>query len=271
MKKLAAAALAGSRLASTPRAGRRSVRNRRAADVDRARRRANRWSRSARTGTSAAMSAPASTTRRRSRLPRISAPPPGNAATPISADLGANGYSTNFTVDHRLWLSFQQLLPPRRRIRLSHRPGRFEYDHRRLPLQSHRADQSDAGRRRASTSSSAISTTRRTPATASSKSRNSNNMGLTNGYVDLGTYWGVTPYVGAGVGVNANTMSGNLAYFQTLERRDIRRQPDADRNLSADLDRPIRQCDQPEAEHRLHTSKTGTGRSARRNIPPPGR
>ena len=42
-----------------------------------------------------------------------------------------------------------------------------------------------------------------------------NNAGLVNGYVDLGTYWGITPYFGAGAGLNVNTISGSLNYFQT--------------------------------------------------------
>jgi opacity protein-like surface antigen len=33
-------------------------------------------------------------------------------------------------------------------------------------------------------------------------------VGLVNGYVDLGTFWGVTPYIGAGVGVAHNRLSG---------------------------------------------------------------
>jgi opacity protein-like surface antigen len=31
-------------------------------------------------------------------------------------------------------------------------------------------------------------------------------------YVDLGTYWGFTPYVGAGAGLNANTISGSTTF-----------------------------------------------------------
>jgi opacity protein-like surface antigen len=33
-------------------------------------------------------------------------------------------------------------------------------------------------------------------------------IGMVNGYVDLGTWWCVTPFVGAGVGVAANSLSG---------------------------------------------------------------
>jgi opacity protein-like surface antigen len=42
-----------------------------------------------------------------------------------------------------------------------------------------------------------------------------NNMFLGNAYVDLGNYYGVTPYIGAGAGLNINTSSGSLDYFET--------------------------------------------------------
>ena len=42
-----------------------------------------------------------------------------------------------------------------------------------------------------------------------------NNMALANGYIDMGTYWGVTPYVGAGAGVNVQSTSGSLSFFET--------------------------------------------------------
>ena len=42
-----------------------------------------------------------------------------------------------------------------------------------------------------------------------------NNTFLANGYVDLGTYAGFTPYVGGGLGFNVNTMSGSLNYYET--------------------------------------------------------
>jgi opacity protein-like surface antigen len=39
-----------------------------------------------------------------------------------------------------------------------------------------------------------------------------NNLALGSAYFDLGTYWGFTPYVGAGVGLNANTISGTTTF-----------------------------------------------------------
>ena len=35
---------------------------------------------------------------------------------------------------------------------------------------------------------------------------------LAAAYLDLGNYWGVTPYVGGGVGLNADMISGNVGY-----------------------------------------------------------
>jgi opacity protein-like surface antigen len=42
-----------------------------------------------------------------------------------------------------------------------------------------------------------------------------NNMLLANAFVDLGTFWGITPYVGGGLGANLNTLSGSLVYNET--------------------------------------------------------
>ena len=39
-----------------------------------------------------------------------------------------------------------------------------------------------------------------------------NNLALANAYVDLGTYWILSPYIGAGFGLNVNTISGSLEY-----------------------------------------------------------
>ena len=39
-----------------------------------------------------------------------------------------------------------------------------------------------------------------------------NNVLLANAYVDLGNYWGFTPYLGAGAGLNVNSISGSATY-----------------------------------------------------------
>jgi opacity protein-like surface antigen len=40
-----------------------------------------------------------------------------------------------------------------------------------------------------------------------------NNTGFANAYVDLGKWWMISPYIGAGVGLNASTISGSLSYY----------------------------------------------------------
>jgi opacity protein-like surface antigen len=40
-----------------------------------------------------------------------------------------------------------------------------------------------------------------------------NNLGLASAYLDLGTLWGVTPYVGVGAGLNANTINGTSTFY----------------------------------------------------------
>ncbi len=40
---------------------------------------------------------------------------------------------------------------------------------------------------------------------------------LVNGYLDLGHYWGFTPYVGAGLGASYNQSSSSLIYYRTSD------------------------------------------------------
>ncbi len=61
----------------------------------------------------------------------------------------------------------------------------------------------------------AFFTTRPTPATARRALHQYDNAFLGNAYFDLGTYYGFTPYVGGGLGMNMNTLSGNVNYNET--------------------------------------------------------
>lgn len=45
--------------------------------------------------------------------------------------------------------------------------------------------------------------------------RQSNNLVLANAYVDLATFYGVTPYIGGGLGMNVSRQKGSLNYYQT--------------------------------------------------------
>ncbi len=42
-----------------------------------------------------------------------------------------------------------------------------------------------------------------------------NNLALASAYIDLGTWWGFTPYLGAGAGLNANTIYGSTKFYNT--------------------------------------------------------
>jgi opacity protein-like surface antigen len=46
--------------------------------------------------------------------------------------------------------------------------------------------------------------------------RQRNSTLLASAYADLGTFWGVTPYLGAGVGANANMTSGSISYIENV-------------------------------------------------------
>jgi opacity protein-like surface antigen len=43
----------------------------------------------------------------------------------------------------------------------------------------------------------------------------SDNAFLANAYLDLGTYYGFTPYIGGGLGINMNTLTGSVNYNET--------------------------------------------------------
>jgi opacity protein-like surface antigen len=50
---------------------------------------------------------------------------------------------------------------------------------------------------------------------ASTNVRQYDNAFLGNAYVDLGTYYGFTPYIGGGLGLNMNTLTGSVNYNET--------------------------------------------------------
>ena len=57
---------------------------------------------------------------------------------------------------------------------------------------------------------------------ANTQIQQNNYLTLLNGYYDIFTYWGVTPYVGAGAGVNIQTSSGYLNYTTTSNNSPYR-------------------------------------------------
>ena len=144
----------------------------------------------------------------------ISTPPQGNANTPLSPVIGSNQFEHDFTADVAVGFRLNNYL-------------RFEgeYNYRTGP-----------GGENTSTvvcPYSAYGVTSQTPNAQNIlleygylynptntcngilNIQQQNNLFLADGFVDLGTWWGVTPYVGAGVGSNLNTLSGSLVYNET--------------------------------------------------------
>ena len=61
---------------------------------------------------------------------------------------------------------------------------------------------------------------------------------MMNGYVDLGSYWGATPFVGAGIGIADNALSGVSDHGFALHRR--RRGPSRRRIFLQRVENPVR-------------------------------
>ena len=49
------------------------------------------------------------------------------------------------------------------------------------------------------------------------KIRQTNNLVLANAYIDIGTFYGLTPYVGGGLGMNVSREKGGLTYTKTSD------------------------------------------------------
>jgi opacity protein-like surface antigen len=186
-------------------------------------------------------------------ISNISAPPPGNAATPLSANVGPNRYSTDFSIDLGFGYRFNNY------FRLE-----AEYDYRTGPGGSSSATVICPYGLTGLTSQTPdaygnylqlgylYNTTNTCNGMVNVSQRN--NMGLVSGYLDLGTYWGVTPYLGAGGGVNANTMSGSLTYLQTSNGAVYAA------NLTPTGTYPQVRIPSTQSQTSRSTSKTGTGR-----------
>ena len=92
-------------------------------------------------------------------------------------------------------------------------------------------------------------------------------VGLVNGYADLGTWSGVTPYVGAGVGFASNTLSGlrdqsvrHARYRRARPgRRHRRRSHPVESRLGADGRPQLRRDAEPQARPRLPLSRHRQG------------
>ncbi len=142
-------------------------------------------------------------------LPSISAPPPGLVATPYTTSAGTNWSTTNFTGGLGAGYRFNDYL-------------RFDatWDYRTGPG----ATRNTAVICPYPPTTGAYSQTTGLAAgnvyntsdicNGTTTIKQYNNAFLANGYVDLGTYGGFTPYVGGGLGLNMNVMTGSFNAYQ---------------------------------------------------------
>ena len=108
---------------------------------------------------------------------------------------------------HRRRLSRQQLAAARRHLHVLDRPS-LSYAKRVCPRSLPRPS-----RTRATPAGYSLATPAAT-APATSIATQPTITVLASAYLDLGDYWGFTPYIGAGAGLNANTISGSTPISQ---------------------------------------------------------
>jgi opacity protein-like surface antigen len=139
----------------------------------------------------------------------LSIPPQGDPSTPLSPNFGTQQFSRNFLADIGLGYRFNNffradatyeyrngpggsttatVICPYGAYGMTNQAGTVEYGYLYNPSNTCDGDLNV---------------------------KQHNNMFLANGYFDVGTFWGITPYVGAGAGVNIATTSGSLAFFET--------------------------------------------------------
>jgi opacity protein-like surface antigen len=143
-------------------------------------------------------------------LPAISLPPPGYFGSPLPAYAGQNIHATDFTGGVGVGYRFNNYL--RFDATWDYRPGPGGSSQTTVvcpygltgltsqvppnPLLGYLYN----------TSNTCIGST---------NLKQHNNTFLGNAYIDLGTYYGFTPYIGGGLGFNINTMSGTLNFNET--------------------------------------------------------
>ena len=86
---------------------------------------------------------------------------------------------------------------------------------------------------------------------ASASVRQFDNAFLANAYFDVGTYYGFTPYVGGGLGMNMNTLTGNVNYNETANGQTYAANLTAVRAVSAGVGQHAGAGAGAATEHRL--------------------
>ena len=145
-------------------------------------------------------------------LSSISTPPPGLIATPYTTPAGTNWSTTNFTGGLGAGYRFNDYL--RLDATWDYRTGVGGTRNTALVCPQ-------------SPTTGVVAATTGLPAgnlyntsdicNGSTNLKQYNNTFLANGYVDLGTYGGFTPYVGGGLGLNMNVATGSFNAYQTSD------------------------------------------------------
>jgi len=147
-------------------------------------------------------------------LSSISAPPPGDASASWSPTLGPRQFSTDFTADIGAGYRFNNYFRVEATYDYHGGPGGRNTNTVICPYGAYGVTAQDPDPEGVYIQYGYLYNPTNT-CDGHLKLTQYNNAALASGYIDLGTYWGVTPYVGAGGGLNVNTISGSLSYVQT--------------------------------------------------------
>ena len=198
-------------------------------------------------------------------LSSLSTPPPGLIATPYTTSAGTNWSTTNFTGGLGAGYRFNDYL--RLDATWDYRTGVGGTRNTALVCPYPRRLESSPRRPACPRATSTIPPN---ICNGTTKLKQYNNAFLANGYVDLGTYGGFTPYVGGGLGLNMNVATGSFNAYQTSDGQVYAPNltPAADFRRFGSISRASRSLRSPRSPS---ASNTGAGRSARPPIHLPGR
>ena len=144
----------------------------------------------------------------------ISTPPQGNASTPLSPLIGSNQFEHDFTADVAVGFRVNNYLRFEGEYNYRTGPGGQNSSTVICPYGAYGVSSQTPNAQGVLLEYGYLYNPSNTCNGVLNVQQQSN-MLLANGFVDLGTFWGVTPYVGGGVGASLNTLSGNLVYNET--------------------------------------------------------
>jgi opacity protein-like surface antigen len=144
----------------------------------------------------------------------ISTPPQGNANTPLSPNIGSSKFDHDFTVDVAVGYRVNNYLRFEGEYNYRTGPGGQNSTTVICPYGAYGETSQIPNAQNVLVEYGYLYNPSNT-CNGLLNIQQQNNMFLADAFVDLGTYWGITPYVGGGVGANLSTLSGHLAYNET--------------------------------------------------------